>query len=68
MLLFNHIGFGWSYDEMWLLLLFLFEIEVEVFLYCLMEHFVVLFDIVFEHLTDLFISPEKDVELINNHS
>ena len=68
MLLFHHIGFCWSYDEMWLLLLFLFEIEVEVFLYCLMEDFVVLFDIVFEHLSDLIISPEKDVELINNHS
>ena len=53
---------------MWLLLLFLFEIEVQVFLYCLMEHFVVLFDIMFEHLPDLFVRPKKDVELINNNS
>ena len=50
---------------MWFLFLFLFEIEVKVFLYCLMEDFVVLLDIVFENSAYLLVRPEKDVKIIN---
>lgn len=58
MLLFDNVWFGGSYDEMWFLLLLLFELEVEVFFYRLVEDFVMLLYIMFEHLAYLLICPE----------
>jgi hypothetical protein len=64
MVLFEDIRLGWSNNEMWLFLFLLFKLEVKVLLYCLMEDFVMFFNVVLKHLANLLICTKEGVEVI----